>query len=414
MGIEAPIPRRAPSVFGALGFRDFRLLWMGLLVSNLGTWMQFTASGYFIVKLAGTAELGSLYLGILGAGRAIPVILLSPVAGVVADTWPRRRVLFATNSAISILALLLAILTQTGHINIWGIIAISMGNAAAQSFDAPARQSWVPLLVGREYIGNAIGLNSIAFNAPAVVGPAIAGFLIAYVSIAGSFFVNAVATLAVVAALVFMKPSPPSLRTREPMLQSIRYGLNFLLTHGVLKYVIWFFVMSALFVRPYSSLLPAYALHYLHTDAKGLGWAIAATGVGAFAGALATAIVGSHERRGVLWVLSGLLMALGVLTLGFTSAYALAIPVLVVIGLATMVFLGMSNILIQTLSPDDVRGRAISVYSMVALGFVPGGAFILGALGSIITLHRAFVVTGALTALIAAYIWLTKPILRTV
>ncbi|MDQ6930207.1 MAG: MFS transporter, partial [Candidatus Eremiobacteraeota bacterium] len=144
---EEALPKRSPAVFGALKFRDFRLLWTGLLISNLGTWMQFTASGYFIVKLAGTPSSAALSLGLLGAGRAIAVILFSPFAGVVADTLPRRRVLFATNTAISILALLLAVLTTVGHINIWGIIAISMGNAIAQSFDAPARQSWVPLMV---------------------------------------------------------------------------------------------------------------------------------------------------------------------------------------------------------------------------------------------------------------------------
>lgn len=410
---ETPLPPRAPALFGALRFRDFRLLWFGLLVSNLGTWMQFTASGYFIVKLAASPEQASLYVGILGAARAVPVVLLSPIAGVVADTWPRKRVLYATNIAISFLALLLAVLTTLGRINIWGIIAISMMNAAAQSFDAPARQSWVPLMVDRHYIGNAIGLNSIAFNAPAVIGPAIAGFLIA-INLATSFYVNAAATLAVIVALIFMKPSPPSSTVREPILISIRHGIEFLLGHAILKYVILYFSLSALLVRSYSSLLPAYALNYLHTDAHGLGIAIAATGVGAFFGALTTAIAGSRESRGTLWLLSGAVMALGVVLLGFVTSFWLAIPILVTIGLATMVFLGTSNILIQTLSPDDVRGRAISVYSMIALGFVPAGAFLLGGLGSLVSLHRAFIATGAAAILVIAYIWIRKPVIRTV
>ncbi len=376
--------------------------------------MQFTATGYFVVKLAGTPELGSLYLGILGAARAVPVVILSPIAGVVADTWPRRRVLFATNISISLLALLLAVLTTLGRVNIWGLIAISMCNAAAQSFDAPARQSWVPFLVDRPYIGNAIGLNSVAFNAPAVLGPAIAGFLIASVSIAGSFYVNAAATLAVVAAVAMMKPSPPTVRSREPMLVSVQNGMRFLLQHRILKYVIVFFTVSALLVRPYSSVLPAYALNHLHTDARGLGWAIAATGIGGFAGALVTATLGSRERRGILWLISSGLMAVGVATLGFTPTLYLAIPVLFIIGAATMVFLGVSNILIQTLSPDEVRGRAIAVYSMIALGFVPFGAFIVGGLGSLIGLNRAFIAAGAVTALYALYLALRKPVLKTV
>lgn len=412
--VEEPLPKRAPALFGALRFHDFRLLWMGLLVSNLGTWMQFTATGYLVVKLSPTPQLGSLYLGILGAARAVPVILASPIAGVLADTWPRRRVLFVTNSAISALALLLATLTSLRAINIWGLIALSMVNAAAQSFDVPARQSWVPLLVDREYVGNAIGLNSIAFNAPAVIGPAIAGFLIASFGVASSFYVNAAATLAVVAALLFMQSPPPSSTAQESLWISIRNGVGFLLSHAILRYVIVFFMISALLVRPYSTVLPAYALNYLNTDAKGLGWAIAATGLGGFGGALVTALFGSRDRRGGLWLASAAAMALSVLALGFVHSLALAIPVLIAIGLATLAFMGMSNILIQTLSPDQVRGRAVSVYSMVALGFVPGGAFIIGGLGSLIGLNRAFLIAGAATALFVAWLALSKPIIRTV
>ena len=411
---EEAIPKRAPSIFGALRFRDFRLLWAGLLISNLGTWMQFTASGYFIVKLAGTPEAGSFYVGLLGAARAIPVVLLSPIAGVVADTRPRRRVLFVTNGAISLLALLLAVLTSTHHINIWGIIAISMLNAAAQSFDAPARQSWVPLMVDREYVGNAIGLNSVAFNAPAVVGPAIAGLLIISVGVAGSFYANAVATLAVIAALIFMRPSPPSSKARESMFVQVRYGIAFLLHHKILRYIILFFVISALLVRPYSNLLPAYALNYLHTDALGLSWAISAQGIGAVGGALLVALLGSHERRGLLWIVSLFVMAAGVTLLGFVQSLYFALPVLVVIGLATMTFLGSSNILIQTLSPDDVRGRAISVYSMIALGLVPAGSFIIGTLGSLFGLHIGFIICAGITVLLTLWLWLAKPILNTV
>ncbi|MBV9403609.1 MAG: MFS transporter [Candidatus Eremiobacteraeota bacterium] len=412
--IEEALPKRAPGLLGALRFRDFRLLWMGLLISNLGTWMQFTATGYFVVKLSPTPQLGSFYLGVLGIARAIPVLLASPIAGVVADRLPRRRVLFVTNSTISALALLLAILTSLHAINIWGLITLSMLNAAAQSFDVPARQSWVPLLVDRDYIGNAIGLNSIAFNAPAVIGPAIAGVLIAYVGVAGSFYVNAAATLAVVVALLFMKSPAPSSTERESLLLSIRNGIAFLLSHAILRYVIIFFMVSALLVRPYSLVLPAYALNYLQADAKGLGWAIAATGVGGFGGALVTALFGSSERRGTLWLFSAMLMGLSVLALGFVRTLWISFPVLALIGLATLAFMGMSNILIQTLSPDAVRGRAVSVYSMIALGFVPAGAFVIGGLGSIIGLGHAFVFAGIATALFVSWLAVWRPVIRTV
>ncbi len=411
---ELSVARTEVRLFSSLRFKDFRLLWVGLLISNLGSWMQLTATGYFIAKLAGSPHTASLYLGFQGLGRAIPVLLLSPVAGLIADTWPRRRILFWTNSIMSLLALILAIFTSLGWMNIVGLILINAANAGAMSFDSPARQSWVPLMVPREYIGNAIGLNSVAFNAPAVIGPAVAGLLIASIGIAGSFYVNAIATVAVVAALLFMQPAPPATTTREPFFVSVGHGLRFLSSHKILGSVITLFIVTALLVRPYSTLLPAFIVNTLHINAKGLGIAIAATGVGGFAGALLTAYLGARERRGTIWSASAILMSIGVLALGFIWSLWIALPVLFVIGTATMTFLGASNTLIQTLSPDDVRGRAISVYSMVALGIVPGGALIVGGLGSVVGLHAAFFAVGCATALFAIWIFLWRPILRTV
>lgn len=408
-----PEPRRI-TLFSSLQFKDFRLLWIGLLVSNLGTWMQLTATGYFIAKLAGNPHTAALYLGFQGLARAVPVLLLSPVAGLVADTRPRRQTLFFTNVALSSIALLLAVFTSIGWMNIVGLLLINAATASAQSFDAPARQSWVPLMVPREYIGNAIGLNSVAFNAPAVLGPAIAGVLISSVNIAGAFYLNALATLAVVFALIFMSPAPPTTRSREPFLPSIASGLRFLFGHKILGWVITMFIVTALLVRPYSILLPAFMVNTLHVSAKGLGLAIAATGVGGFAGALITAYLGARERRGVVWSISALAMALGVFVLGFIWNFWLSLPVLFVIGMATMTFLGTSNTLIQTLSPDEVRGRAIAVYSMVALGLVPGGALIVGSLASLAGLHAAFLIVGGFTSAFAAWGFLTHRILRTV
>jgi MFS family permease len=239
--------------------------------------------------------------------------------------------------------------------------------------------------------------------------------LIASIGIAGSFYVNAVATMAVVVALVFMQPAPPSTSTQnEPFLRSIAQGLRFLFGHRILGAIITVFIVTALLVRPYSTLLPAFVVNTLHGNAKALGVAIAATGVGGFAGALLTAYLGARERRGVIWAVSAVVMSLGVLALGFIWNVFLSLPVLFVIGTATLTFLGASNTLIQTLSPDDVRGRAVSVYTMVALGLVPGGALIVGALGSIFGLHIAFIIAGAACALVTLALWLTRRVISTV
>jgi MFS family permease len=404
---EPRIPDRRPGFLGAFRYKDFRLLWSGLLVSNLGTWMQFTALGYYVAAMAPNERVGALDIGLLGAARALPVLLLSPFAGVVADRYPRRLILFVTNGATSVLSFVLFALVATNHAPLWTLMVTSGLQAATQSFDAPARQSWVPLMVPREYVGGAIGLNSVAFNAPSVVGPPLAGLLIAGVGVAQCFLVNGLTTLAVLAALVFMRPAPPSSTRRGNVVGAIVEGVRFLAGHPVLRWVVLLLVVTSLTSRPYNFLLPAYAVHVVHTDAKGLGWLMAATGVGAIGGAFFTAATGG-DRRGSIWVGSSILAALGVAALGLTVHFGLAAVFLVVIGLATMSFIGSSNIMLQTLAPDDMRGRAISVYSMILLGLVPFGSLIMGSLATLLQLRWTFVLGGIVAALFALWIALSQ------
>jgi MFS family permease len=404
---EPRIPDRRPGFFGPFRFKDFRLLWSGLLVSNLGTWMQFTALGYYVASQAPNGRIGSLDIGLLGAARAVPVLILSPLAGVVADRYPRRLVLFVTNSITSLLSFILFALVATDHAPLWTLMITSGLQAATQSFDAPARQSWVPLMVSREYVGGAIGLNSVAFNAPSVVGPPLAGLLIAGIGVAPCFLVNAITTIAVVIALMFMRPAPPSSTRRGDVFAAIVEGVRYLMRHAVLRWVVLMLVVASLTYRSYNFLLPAYAVHVVHTDAKGLGWLMAATGVGAISGAFFTAATGG-ERRGSIWLFSSVLGALGVIALGLTTHFGLAAVFLVVIGLATMSFIGSSNILLQTMVPDDMRGRAISVYAMVLLGLVPLGSLIVGVLATWLELRWTFVLGGAISVLFTLWIALTQ------
>lgn len=410
---EPQFPDRRPGFLGALAFRDFRLLWGGLLISNLGTWMQFTALGYEVVHLAPSAHLGALYVGLIGAARAVPVLVLSPFAGVVADRFPRRRVLLATNLTTCGLALALAVVIAGGVATIGLLMVLSGLLASTQSFDAPARQSWVPILVPREFVSNAIGLNSLAFNAPAVIGPPIAGLIIAGAGVSPCMFANAVLTLAVVAALTFMGPVPASSTRRDSVWLSIREGIAFLEQHPVLRWVVLLLIVTSLFVRPYNFLLPAYAVHVLHTDARGLGWLMAATGFGAMGGALATAAF-IPQRRSALWAASALIIALGAIGLGASASMPIALGALAIMGLATLTFLGSSNILLQTLAPDDMRGRVISVYSMIVLGLVPGGTLLLGSIASLLDLREAFVIGGLVCGLCAIWIYCAHPALRAV
>jgi MFS family permease len=408
---EQPIPRRRSTLLMPFRYRDFRLLFAGLLVSNLGTWMQITALGYMVVQLAGSAKLAALNVGILGASSAVPVVLLSPLAGVVADRFPRRRVLFITNSVEVLAALALAILTSTHRIALWEIFIIAGIRSTGQSFDAPARQSWVPLLVPREYLGNAIGLNSVAFNAPSVLGPPIAGILISTIGTATAFYLNAVLTFGVVLALAFMKAPPPSSTAHEDVFASIAAGVKFLVTHPVLRSILLLLLVTCLLARPYAQLLPAYAEHVVHVDAKGLGFMLAASGAGAIVGSFVTALLGSN-RRGVVWFASALVMALGVMVLGSVHSYVATLPVLAFLGLAALSFAGSSNVLLQTLSPDEMRGRVISVFSMFILASVPAGSLLLGSIASVIGIPPTLQASGGLAIVVAVVVWMTNPALR--
>lgn len=411
VALEQQSPRRRSSALEPFRYRDFRLLWFGLLISNVGTWMQVTALGYLVVKMAGTASLASLDVGILGASSAVPVVLLSPLAGVVADRYPRRAVLFITNGIQIATALLLAVLISTEHIALWEIFTIAGIRSGTQAFDAPARQSWVPLLVPRAYLGSAIGLNSVAFNAPSVLGPPLAGILILGAGVSASFYINAVLTFAVVAALAFMRPSPPSSTVREGVLSSILAGVRFLVGHTVLRSVVAMLVVMCLLVRPYSQLMPAYAAHVVRVDARGLGILLAATGAGAILGSLVTAFVPERWRTAV-WFASALLMAAGTIVLGLVHSFTVAVVVLVFIGLAVLSFAGSSNVMLQSMSPDDMRGRAISVFSMIILGLIPAGSLLLGSLATLVGLEASLVAGGALALVVTLAIWLGNRELR--
>jgi MFS family permease len=408
---EEAAPELRHAFFASFRYRDFTLLWSGLLVGNVGTWMQFTALGYYVARLAPNAGLASFYIGLLGASRMLPVLIASPFAGVVADRYPRRPILLSTNLMTAVLAIVLAMTLLTNTASLPVILILSGLQAATQSFDAPARQSWVSLMVPRELVGNAIGLNSIAFNAPAVAGPPLAGLLIAGIGIAPCMILNAVLKLFVVAAVVFMRPAAATSKRTTSFGAAIVEGVRFIAGHPVLRWVFVMLIVSALSVRSYNFLLPAYAVHVLRTGAAGLGWLMAASGVGAVCGAVFVAAA-TRRRRSLLWYVSGAIASLGVAALGVTHVFGLAVATLAVIGFGTQCFIGSSNILVQTLAPDEMRGRAVSVYSMILLGLVPGGALLIGSLATLVDLQTVFAGSGLLCCGVATWTYFAHSRLR--
>jgi MFS family permease len=403
------------SMLAALEYRDFRMFWFGLAVSNIGSWMQIYGLGWLVVQLAirdGAANLAPFYLGLVGLARAIPGLTFGLFGGAVADRTDRRRLLMVTQSSAAIVALILAALTISERINIVEVILLSALTSLIFSFDAPTRQAMVPRLVPERQLMSAIGLNSAAFNGATLVGPLIGGVLIVPFGIGGLMLVNAISYLAVLAALTVISPQPVNAPARNrSMLESIREGVGYIRREPVLRWVVVLAIATALFTRPYIQLMPAEA-QFLGVGAVELSFLLAASGTGALVGALVTAALGGWERRGALLI--GAALGHGALLSVFGTQRSL-LGAMLFIGLtsfAVMVFLGMANTLMQTRTPDHLRGRAMSVHTMVFIGFMPLGQMFLGALGSAIGINNAFLAGGILVVSIALYAALRVPALR--
>lgn len=413
LAVERPVPHRKAAFLMPFRYRDFSLLWTGMFVGNLGTWLQFTALGYYVAKLAPNVGLGSFYIGLLGASRMLPVLVISPLAGVLADRYPRRSILLSTNAMTALLALVLSgtLVTHTASLPV--VLLISALQAATQSFDAPARQSWVSFLVPREYVGNAIGLNAVGMNAPSVMGPPIAGLLIAAIGVSPCMAINSVVKLWVVLMVAQMKPGPVGGAHHSTLGAALWEGIRFLRHHSVLRWIFLMLLISAISVRSYNFLLPAYAVHVIHTDAFGLGLLMAASGLGAMFGAFTIAAT-QPRRRSPFWFVSNLISSLGITALGLTDQLPVAIGVLLFVGLGMQIFIGSSNVIVQTLSPEAMRGRAIGVYSMILMGMVPGGALLIGSLATLVDLRVVFIGAGLVSAVSGCWTYLSHRRVRAV
>jgi MFS family permease len=412
------------SAIAALRYRDFRLFWFGLLVSNTGTWMQMFGQGYLVVQLAirdGVPQLAPLYLGFVGLARAIPGLTFGLFGGVVADRADRRRLLLVTQTLAAISASILAALTISGRIDIVQILLLGAINSLVFSFDAPTRQSMVPRLVPERDLMSAIGLNSAAFTGPQVLGPVAGGLLATAISAgqpAGSFAgvgalfaLNAVSYLAVVVALYLMAPVPVQGRRDAAVFQSIREGLGYVRRDPVIRWVIVLVGLSSLLARPYIQLLPAVAQEF-GVGALELSWMLGASGAGSFLGALGIASLGTIRRRGLVLLVSAGAMGVLLAIFGAQRSLIVSLPLLALIGSTTMLFVGMANTLLQTRSPDHLRGRVMSVHTMMFMGLMPLGSLLLGTLGTFVTVSTAFVVGGIVISAAVLYATLRAPAVR--
>ncbi|MDR7555704.1 MAG: MFS transporter [Armatimonadota bacterium] len=400
-----PRGRRDPrAAFAVLRLRDFRLLWSGLFISHVGSWMQFTALGYLIDDLTRAP----VYLGLLGLVQAVPRLLFAFLGGVVADRLDRRAVLLVTNAALMLSAALLGVLAVTDRIQVWHVLVIGAFNSFANSFDMPARQSMVPSLVGERDLMAAVSLNSMAFNGSGIVGPSIAGVVIAAVGVAGCFFANALSYVAVLVALLRMRVPPQRSQARASVGRDIREGLALLVRHRHVLTVLGLVAAVSFFGRPYIRLMPALAREVLGVGPQGLGVLQAAPGLGTVLAVLVIGALGDAPR-GRLLLRAGAAMGALVVLFGLSRWFLLSVVLLVAVGTAQAVALAAANTVLQTTVRPEQRGRIMGLYGMVTFGMFALGTLPVGALAGAVGVGAALALGGLVVVGVVGLVALLTP-----
>jgi MFS family permease len=403
-GGRFPLPGRLLFVLRAFRYRNYRLFFLGQSLSLVGTWMQLVAVGWLVYRLTGSA----LQLGIVAFAGQISTLILPPFAGLLADRMDRRRLLIWTQSLFLAQAILLSLLVLSGSVRVWQVALLSLLNGVINSFDMPARHSFVADLVpDREDLANAIPLNSAMFNSARLVGPSLAGILISRYGEGVCFLINAASYLAVLAALCAMRMPPAASRTCDDrrVLGEIRDGFGYAWRSLPLRMILLLLCLLSLAIMPYTTLLPAFARDILHGTSRDYGFMITASGVGCLACNFLFA-----ARRNVIG-LAGILPAASaaaavcLVGLSLCRGFSASFVFLFFLGGITMAQLTASNVILQTVVDEDKRGRVMSLYIMSFIGMIPVGGLVAGAVAESIGVVRTMI-GGACICLVGSLVFL--------
>jgi MFS family permease len=377
----ASFSSRLEHSFRALRHRNFQLFVGGQFISLIGTWMQTVALGWLVYRLTHSP----LLLGLTGFLGQIPSLVVSPLAGVLADRWNRHRMVIATQVFSMVQATVLAILVLTHRITIGEILGLSLFIGLINAVDVPVRQSFlVEMVAGGEDLANAIALNSSNFNVARLVGPAIAGVLIGLVGEGMVFLVNALSYLGVIGALLAIRVPPRSRPAQPPGMvwTNMKEGIRYVTGFAPIRSVLLLLALVSVFGSPYAVLMPVFARDVLHGDAHTLGFLVGAGGIGALAGALYLAARTTVKGLGRIIVGAATAFGAGLCTFAMARNQWIAAALLVVIGFGIMVHMAATNTIIQTLVDPDKRGRVMSFYTVSFMGIAPLGSLTLGAIAS--------------------------------
>jgi MFS family permease len=382
--------------FAALAVPNYRRYYAGQAISLIGTWMQMTAQAWLVLSLTHS----STTLGVIIALQTLPVLLLGPYGGLIADRVDKRRLMVVLQSAMGVQALVLGLLTVTGNVRVWqiGLLAALLG--LNNAFENPARQSFMLEMVGPEHLRNAVSLNSVLVNVARLIGPAVAGILIATVGEGECFLINAASFVAVVASLISMDRS--ALRPTEPTRRAagqLREGLQYVRSTPALAVPLLMMALVGCLTYEFQVTLPVMASRGLHAGATGFGFMTAAMGLGAVAGGLLVAARGKTGLRPLVLSVSVFGLAMGLATLA--PNLGLELPALAFAGGASITFMSTANSTLQLTADPSMRGRVMSLWFVAFQGSTPIGGPIVGlvmaAAGA-----RAGLGLGAVTCVVAA------------
>ncbi|MDP3062786.1 MAG: MFS transporter [Chloroflexota bacterium] len=372
--LSATQPRMG--TFHALRFREFRLLWIGTLFASAGQWIQQATLSWVVYDVSGSGTL----LGAMGLMRAIPMLLLTPFAGVAADRMDRKALMLISQVGMLLLALGLGIGLVLGRIGVWHLFVFTFLAGIAQAFNQPVRQTIVFDLVPRHAIVNAVAMSTAGFNLTRALGPSVAGFLIAWFGPAGNFFVQSAAYLGVVVS-VFLIAFPSGRRVGRgvSVFSNLAEGFRYVARDPTARILVALGIIPPLLIIPtLMSLTPIFAKDIFHSGPTGLGFLLSSVGVGGVAGALFTASLGRFDRRGLLQLGALFGMSLAVLAFAFTRSLSTALPLLVVAGFCEMIYMSTNQAILQLSVPDRMRGRVTSIL-MLNMALMPVGGVVAGA-----------------------------------
>jgi MFS family permease len=396
----------------ALKHRNFKLFVSGQSISLIGTWMTRLATSWLVYRLTGSA----LLLGVVGFSGQILTFLLAPFAGVWVERLDRRKLLVWTQALAGIQSLAMAALTLAKIITIHEIIVLAALQGLINAFDMPGRQAFLVQMVDdKQDLGNAIALNSSIVNLARLVGPALAGLVIAWVGEGYCFLIDGLSYGAVIASLLMMHVKPLALR-RVPttMLVQMREGWSYVSTFKPIRTILLLFAVISLMGMPFMVLLPIFSGKILHGGAHTLGFLTGASGVGALVSALSLALRKSVRGLTTMIQVAAALFGVGLILFGMSHVLWLSLLLMLVVGFGMMQGLAASNTVIQTLVPEDKRGRMMSYYTMAFVGMAPFGSLMAGALAHRFGAPHAVIITGSMCVLGAVWFTTQLPSVRAV